>query len=411
MRIFRRGWTKLRLPPIAQGGKPVRVKAGLIAVVAGACVLTSNALASNPSATGAANASTVAPGRSTLLTVAVTPGADPASTDVFVSCNLSSIGGDFGQMFVDDGTGGDQHVGDHVFSYRATVSPTAALGPRSLPCVVSDAQGRATLPQIALNIDTVPNQAPEAGAGGPYQVDEGSTVALAASGFDPEGGALAFAWDLDNDGVFETAGQNSLFSPDDGPAVRPVQVRVTDDGGLTAVAQETVTVANVAPTATFHAPTHASGGFALSFTSPHDPSLADTAAGFTYSFDCGSGFRAYGSAATASCPDGSGALSVRGRVRDKDGGVTEYHATVDAGTTYGGLCALTRALSRKQHVAAALCRTLAKAQHAEKPGKRRHYLREYRRGVRAQTGRKRSKAFSVADGARLQALARQLERS
>jgi hypothetical protein len=102
---------------------------------------------------------------------------------------------------------------------------------------------------------------------------------------------------------------------------------------------------------------------------------------------------------TASCSAGTGTLSVRGRVRDKDGGVTEYDATVDAGTSYDGLCALTRALSGKSHVAAALCRTLAKAEHAKKARKRRAYPREYRRGVRAQTGKKRSKAFSLADGA------------
>jgi hypothetical protein len=130
-----------------------------------------------------------------------------------------------------------------------------------------------------------------------------------------------------------------------------------------------------------------------------------------YAFDCGSGFGAYGSAANSLlfCRHGHALRAWAGT--DKDGGVTEYDATVDAGTSYDGPCALTRALSRKSHVAAALCRTLAKAEHAKKARKRRAYLREYRRGVRAQTGKKRSKAFSLADGARLQALASQLERS
>lgn len=390
----------------------MRVKAGVIAVVVGFAVLTGNASASNPSAVGAANPGTVAPGRSALLTVAVTPGAAPASSGVFVSCNFSSIGGEFNQMLADDGTNGDLNAGDLVFSYRATVSPTAALGTRTFPCVVSDAQGRAALPQITLNVDSIPNQAPTADAGGPYTVDEGSSVTLAALGLDPEGGPLGFAWDLDADGVFETTGQNVSFAAGDGPATRTVQVRVTDDGGLTADAPATVTIANVAPTATFTAPGSASGSFAIALASPHDPSLADTAAGFTYSFDCGSGFGAYGAAASATCAAGTGTLHVGGRIRDKDGGVSEYHATVAAGAAAGfdALCTLTRSLSRKRHVADELCHLLAKAARAKNANKRRSYLRAYRCEVRAQTGRRRSKAFSVADGARLQRLARQLER-
>lgn len=388
----------------------MRVKAGLLVAITGFAVFASTAAASSPTAVGVATPSTVAPGRSTLLTVAVTPGVGPTSTGVFVSCNLSSVGGEFSQMLVDDGTTGDVHAGDLVFSYRATVSPTAALGPRSLPCVVSDAQGRSTFAQIALSVDGLPNQPPTVDAGGPYQAAEGSSIALAATGSDPEAGPLAFAWDLDGDGVFETAGQNSSLAVDDGPAVRTVKVQVTDDGALTAVALANVAVTNVAPTATFHAPSQASGPFALSFSSPSDPSLADTAAGFSYAFDCGSGFGGYGAAASASCPAGAGSLAVGGRIRDKDGGVTQYDAKVTGQTSLDGLCSLTRALSRKTRVADSLCRKLGKAGKAKSHKQRRHHLHAYRAEVRAHTGRKWSNAFSPADGARLQALARQLER-
>ncbi len=87
------------------------------------------------------------------------------------------------------------------------------------------------------------SQAPTAGAGGPYIVLPGRTVQLSASGADPDGSPVTFAWDLDNDGVFETPGQVVAFSPG-GPAgtVYPVQVRVTDATGLTRDAQTTVTV-------------------------------------------------------------------------------------------------------------------------------------------------------------------------
>jgi PKD domain len=393
----------------------VRVKAGLIAAVAGFAVFATTAAASSPTAVGNANPGTVAPGRSTLLTVAVTPGAAPASTGVFVSCNLSSIGGDFSQMLVDDGTGDDVHAGDFVFSFRATVSSAAALGARSLPCVVSDAQGRSTFVQVALMVDAVPNQPPTADAGGRYDVDEGASVVFSGGGSDPEGGTLTFAWDLDGDGVFETPGQSPSLRADDGPSVRTVMVQVTDDGAATATATASVAVANVAPTAVFHAPAQATGVFPLSFSAPVDPSLADTAAGFTYAFDCGSGFGAYAAAATASCPVGTGTLAVGGRIRDKDGGVTDYRGSVVEDTvrdapTFDGLCALTRSLSRKPHVAESLCRKLARAAHAKSAQQRLRHLHAYRADVRAHTGWKRSKAFRPSDGARLQALARQLER-
>ena len=389
----------------------MRIKAGLVAAAAAFLVIAPTAGAASPTAVGAANPSTVSPGRSTLLTVVVTPGADPTSTGLFVSCNLSSIGGNFSQLLADDGTDGDAYPGDLVFSYRATVSRTASLGTRSLPCFVSDSQGRSTAPQITLDVDALPNQPPTADAGGPYQVDEGSAVTLAATGDDPEGGELAFAWDLDGDGVFEAAGETTSFTPEDGPAARTVKVQVTDDAGATAVATANVSVLNVAPTASFQAPAEAAGGFTLSLTAATDPSSADTAAGFTFSFDCGSGYGPYAAAATASCPAGTGTITVGGRVRDKDGGVRDYRDTVIARLTFDGLCSLTRALARKPHVAESLCRKLEQAERARSAKQRRHRLHEYRREVRAHTGWRRSKAFRPPDGARLQALALQLERS
>src|SRR5207244_4538507 len=48
--------------------------------------------ATNPSGTGAANPSSVSPGGSTLLTVTVTPGENPTSTGLCMTCNLGSIG-------------------------------------------------------------------------------------------------------------------------------------------------------------------------------------------------------------------------------------------------------------------------------------------------------------------------------
>ena len=60
------------------------------------------------------------------------------------------------------------------------------------------------------------NDPPVASAGGPSAGDEGQTVALSATGSDPDGTAVTFAWDLNNDNVFETPGQTATFSAVDG---------------------------------------------------------------------------------------------------------------------------------------------------------------------------------------------------
>jgi hypothetical protein len=78
-------------------------------------------------------------------------------------------------------------------------------------------------------------------------VEEGQAVTLTAAGSDPEGGAVTFAWDLDNDGIFETAGQSVTFNGVDGTFDVPVSVQVTDEFGNLAVASTVVTVKNAAP--------------------------------------------------------------------------------------------------------------------------------------------------------------------
>ncbi|HCE17445.1 MAG TPA: hypothetical protein DEQ80_06265 [Anaerolinea thermolimosa] len=179
---------------------------------------------------------------------------------------------------------------------------------------------------------TVRDLPPSASAGGPYSVDEGSSINLTASGSDPNGTGVSYAWDLDNNGTFETSGQTVSFSRDDNGSY-PVTVRVTDGTSQSTTAGATVTVVNVAPTASFgvSATTVDEGGsVTLSLTSPSDPSSADMTAGFTYAFDCGTGtFGSYSGSNSTSCgTTDNGTFTVRGRIRDKDGGVNTYSATV-----------------------------------------------------------------------------------
>src|SRR5439155_12984876 len=48
-----------------------------------------------------------------------------------------------------------------------------------------------------------------------------------------------------------------------------------------------------------------------------------------YALDCGSGYGAYSTTASATCsPTDNGVRSVKGKIKDKDGGVGEYTASV-----------------------------------------------------------------------------------
>lgn len=93
------------------------------------------------------------------------------------------------------------------------------------------------------------NSPPTVQAGGPYSVNEGGSVSVTATGTDLENGTLTYAWDLDDNGTFETPGQTATFLAAnlDGPGTKTIAAQVTDIGGLTATSQATVTVVNVAP--------------------------------------------------------------------------------------------------------------------------------------------------------------------
>lgn len=95
------------------------------------------------------------------------------------------------------------------------------------------------------------NQPPVAEAGGLYTVAEGDSVTLDGSGsVDPDpGDTLTYAWDLDNDGVYETAGASPSFAGLDGPASQPVALQVCDPQAACNTDTATVEVTNVGPTA------------------------------------------------------------------------------------------------------------------------------------------------------------------
>ncbi len=87
-----------------------------------------------------------------LLVVKVAPGTNPASTDLRVTADLSSLGGSSTQQLYDDGTHGDATRGDNRFSFRAVISAGTPSGKKTLPVTVTDAQGRKSTSSIQLTL-------------------------------------------------------------------------------------------------------------------------------------------------------------------------------------------------------------------------------------------------------------------
>lgn len=131
----------------------------------------------------------------------------------------------------------------------ATTPATIEARLETSPFQVTDAAGL-TFPRIDCSPEGDP---PVADIGGPYTTDEGTDVTLDASGSsDPEGGALSYAWDLDDDGIFDDAtGPTALFDDVGQDGVFTVRVRVSDPLGETDDDETTVTVENVAPDVSF----------------------------------------------------------------------------------------------------------------------------------------------------------------
>jgi hypothetical protein len=181
--------------------------------------------------------------------------------------------------------------------------------------------------------DLITNVPPTVDAGGAYIGYEGDAIALdTASAIDADTDSLAIIWSVNSEQCAisdSSALQPNLICSDDGTYEATLSVNDGINGLVTD--KTTITINNVAPQAAFNAPATVDEGsnINVALATPSDPSSADTAAGFTYAFDCGdgNGYSNFGSTGSATCPTkDNGTRLVAGKIRDKDGGVTEYEA-------------------------------------------------------------------------------------
>lgn len=154
----------------------------------------------NPSGVGAANPNSVAASSSTLLTVAVTPGASPTSTAHTVSANLTAIGGSASQQFFDNGTNGDVTAGDNVFSFNATVAGGTVGGLKSLPFTITETSPLSRTGTGAISLGVLAATNPSgSGASNPNSVlpGESSTLTVTVTpGTNPTSTGLSVTADL-----------------------------------------------------------------------------------------------------------------------------------------------------------------------------------------------------------------------
>jgi PKD repeat protein len=283
----------------------------------------------------------------------VTPGGGSATEGVSNSFSLGS--------FSDPGTDDDPwkvHVdwGDSTSSDLPDFSTQGSLGMAphtyadngsfTVKVKVTDKDGGSGESTFTVNVLNAP---PFVSAPADQTADEGSSTSFSLgsftdSGVDDDPWSVAVNWGDGSSDTYSRGTQGAIGAEshtfDDGPHVYTVTVTVTDKDGGSGQAQFHVTVANVKPTASLgnDGPTDEGSNATISFSGQHDPSSADTAATFHYTYACDGNAASLastyatalmGASATCTFPDGPASHPVLARIFDKDNGYTQYSTTVD----------------------------------------------------------------------------------
>lgn len=121
-----------------------------------------------PSGVASASPNSALPGTAVRFEVRVTPGANPTSSSIGVSADLSSLGLSSSQGFRDDGSQGDASAGDGIYTAAATLPASVAAGSRSLSARISDAQGRSSSAMFGFTVQTGVTTPPPPPSGGSH---------------------------------------------------------------------------------------------------------------------------------------------------------------------------------------------------------------------------------------------------
>lgn len=109
---------------------------------------------------------------------------------------------------------------------------------------VTDTGGATDTDVASVTVNNVP---PVANAGGPYSGEKDQNIALSGSATDQGSqDTFTYSWDLDNNGTFETNGQNTTVQFSTG-GTHQVQLKVRDDDGGEDTATAQVSISNNPP--------------------------------------------------------------------------------------------------------------------------------------------------------------------
>jgi parallel beta-helix repeat protein len=250
------------------------------------------------------------------VTLSFTSPSDPSSAD-------TAAGFKYSYDFNNDGTW------DVVDSTSPTATTSfAAAGTYTVKGRIKDKDGGFTTYTTTVTVNALPT----ANAGPDQTANEGSSVSFTGTAGGGTG-TLSYDWDFGDGSTHGTGTLTPTHKYADN-GTYTVTLKVTDGTNTSVSDTAVVTVNNVAPTATFsnNGPVTAGSTVTLTFSNPSDPSSADTAAGFKYSYD----FNNDGtwdvvdstSATAATSFATAGTYTVDGRIKDKDGGFTTYSTSV-----------------------------------------------------------------------------------
>jgi hypothetical protein len=229
----------------------------------------------------------------------------------------------------DDGTG-------------VTANRTYAVGAVSVGLRVTDDGGLSSTASVPV---TVPNRLPVPAISADPTIGQAPlVVSLSAAGsVDPDGTALTYAWDLDDDGLFDDTTGPTTSSTFSGVGGHKVTVQVKDADQGIATRSVTVTVTNTGPVAHIGTnPVSGSGPAPLAVAFDASGSSDPDGGTLTYAWDLdGDGAYDDGTDATAAATYQVGATKVALKVTDAHGTSGTAITTVDATNTAPAITRLT----------------------------------------------------------------------